>query len=85
MLSALITEDRAPVAGIAHLRVAGLLIAIVLVYYTEHTPFGRQIHAVGTRSGSRASASAGIGAMGFAPLSRAVACLLASRLDASQR
>lgn len=31
----------------AHLRVAGLLIAIVLLYYAEHTPFGRQMHAVG--------------------------------------
>ena len=47
MPPAFITVGRSPVAGMAHLRVAGLLIAIVLLYYTEHTPFGRQMHAVG--------------------------------------
>lgn len=52
MPPAFITVGRSPVAGMAHLRVAGLLIAIVPLYYTGHTPFGRQVHAVGTRSGS---------------------------------
>jgi ribose transport system permease protein len=44
---AFIAVGRSAVAGMAHLRVADLLIAIVLLYYTEHTPFGRQMHAVG--------------------------------------